>query len=189
MKRRLLLGGAAAWPAWQGAAAAGWVHAAATRVAVGTAAAAAAGLAAPASATPAKPGEKVRWPEVKLLDGRTWSAEQAQGQAVIVVFWSTTCPFCLRHNAHLEQLRRALAGQPVQILTAARDRDAQAVQRYLQRHGYGFAVTMDHAPLAEALSTRKVIPLTVLVDRQGRLKQVIPGEMFEEDVMALRNLS
>jgi hypothetical protein len=28
-----------------------------------------------------------------------------------------------------------------------------------------------------------VIPLTAVVERSGRLRQVIPGEMFEEDVM------
>jgi hypothetical protein len=48
---------------------------------------------------------------------------------------------------------------------------------------------MDHEPLQQALAARKVIPLTVTVDRQGRLRQVIPGEMFEEDVMALQNLT
>lgn len=142
-----------------------------------------------AVAAPAQPGEAVRWPTVQLLDGRTWSAEQVRGQALVVVFWSTTCPFCLRHNAHVEMLRRTLAGKPVQILTAARDRDPAAVRRYLERHGYGFPVTLDHAPLADALSTRQVIPLTILVDRQGRLRQVIPGEMFEEDVLELQNLS
>jgi hypothetical protein len=29
------------------------------------------------------------------------------------------------------------------------------------------------------------MPLTVTVDRRGRLRQVIPGEMFEADVMEL----
>ena len=43
----------------------------------------------------------------------------------------------------------------------------------------------DHDALAAALAARRVIPLTLLVDRQGRLKQAIPGEMFEEDVMEL----
>jgi thiol-disulfide isomerase/thioredoxin len=108
---------------------------------------------------------------------------------VIVVFWSTTCPFCLRHNAHVEKLRRALGDRPVRILTVAREKDAAAVRAYLARHGYGFAVTLDQAAMAEALSTRRTIPLTVLVDARGRLKQVIPGEMFEEDVMELRDLS
>jgi thiol-disulfide isomerase/thioredoxin len=102
---------------------------------------------------------------------------------VIVVFWSTTCPFCLRHNAHIDKLRRAAAGRPLEILTVARDKDPAAVKAYLARHGYGFQVTMEHGPLSAALSSRKVIPLTLLVDRQGRLGQEIPGEMFEEDVM------
>lgn len=100
-----------------------------------------------------------------------------------VVFWSTTCPFCLRHNAHIEKLRRAAVGRPLGILTVCRDRDPAAVAAYLARYGYGFPVTLDHAPMAAALSARKVIPLSVLVDRSGRLQQVIPGEMFEEDVM------
>lgn len=148
----------------------------------------AAGLLSPARAAPAQPGERVQWPTVKLLDGSTWSAEQARDQAVVVVFWATTCPFCLRHNAHVEKLRRAAAGRPLQVLTVSRDRDPQAVRQYLARHGYGFAVTMEHGPMAEALSTRKLIPLTVVVDRQGRLRQVVPGEMFEEDVMELQGL-
>ena len=175
MRRRTLLSAAATWPGRPGAWGAGVL-------------AGAAALPGTPHAAPAQPGEIVRWPSVTLLDGRTWSAQQVSGQAVVVVFWSTTCPFCLRHNAHVEKLRRALAGKPLQILTAARDRDPAAVRRYLERHGYGFPVTLDHAPLAEALSARKVIPLTVLVDRTGRLRQVIPGEMFEEDVLALQNL-
>ncbi|MEI6026430.1 MAG: TlpA disulfide reductase family protein [Betaproteobacteria bacterium] len=128
-------------------------------------------------------GRPVNWPEVKLLDGTRWGLAQAQGKMVIVVFWSTTCPFCLRHNAHIEKLRVAAAGRPLEILTVARDKDPAAVKAYLARHGYGFQVTMEQGPMGTALSTRKVIPLTLLVDRQGRLGQEIPGEMFEEDVM------
>ena len=146
------------------------------------------GAAPAALAQGSKPaGRTVNWPEVTLLDGTRWGPAQAQGKAVIVVFWSTTCPFCLRHNAHIEKLRRAAAGRPLEILTVARDKDASAVKAYLARHGYGFQVTMDQSPMAAALSSRKVIPLTLTVDRQGRLGQEIPGEMFEEDVMEWLN--
>lgn len=151
------------------------------------AALAAAGTGAPASAAPAAPGERVAWPEVTLLDGRRWSA--AQGKAVVVVFWSTTCPYCLRHNAHVARLQQAAAGLPLQILTVARERDPAAVQRYLAQHGYRFDVTLDHAPMAAALSARRMIPLTITVDRAGRLLQVIPGEMFESDVLELAQLA
>ena len=136
-----------------------------------------------ARSAPAQPGEPVNWPSVTLLGGERWGPAQAAGRAMVVVFWSTTCPFCLRHNAHIEKLRRAAVGRPLGILTVCRDRDPAAVAAYLARHGYGCPVTLDHAPMAAALSARKVIPLSVLVDRSGRLQQVIPGEMFEEDVM------
>jgi hypothetical protein len=56
-------------------------------------------------------------------------------------------------------------------------------------HGWQFPVTLDEAPLAEALSARRVVPLTVTVDRGGRLKEVIPGEMFEQDVLDLLRLA
>ena len=43
--------------------------------------------------------------------------------------------------------------------------------------------------MAAALSTRNMIRLAGVVERQGRRKQVIPGEMFEEDVLDLLKLS
>ncbi|MGL6113007.1 MAG: TlpA disulfide reductase family protein [Rubrivivax sp.] len=143
----------------------------------------------PLLAAPAAPGEPVVWPQIRLLDGRAWSAAQADGKAVVAVFWSTTCPFCRRHNAHVEKLRQAAVGQPLELITIARENDPQAVQGSLSRHGWRFAVTLDHAPMAAALSARKLIPLTVTVDRRGRLKQVIPGEMSEDDVLDLLKLS
>jgi thiol-disulfide isomerase/thioredoxin len=147
------------------------------------------GVALPLRAAPAAPGDRVAWPEVTLLDGGRWTAARAQGKAVVVVFWSTTCPFCLRHNQHVSRLQKESAGLPLEIITVARERDAQEVRRYLERHGHRFAVTLEHAPMAAALSTRRTIPLTVTVDRAGRLRQVIPGEMFEDDVLELAQLA
>ena len=143
----------------------------------------------PARAAPATPGEAVHWPQVRLLDGARWSAAQAEGKAVVAVFWSTTCPYCRRHNAHVEKLRQAATGRPLELITIARDDDASAVQRYLSRQGWQFAVTLDQAAMRDALSTRNMIPLTVTVDRHGRLSQVIPGEMFEADVLDLLRLA
>lgn len=138
-------------------------------------------------AAPAAPGEAVRWPEVPLLDGERWTP--TPGRAQVVVFWSVTCPFCKRHNAHIDKLYRAAADGGPQVLTVSRDRDAAAVRRYLASNGYAFPVTLAHDALSAALAARRIIPLTVLVDRLGRLKQAIPGEMFEEDVMELLKLA
>lgn len=144
-----------------------------------------------AAAGAARPGEPVAWPRVRLLDGRSVDAAHWQGQLVVVVFWSTTCPFCRRHNQHVEKLHRAAqaAGAPLRVLGVARDRDAAAVQRYAQAQGYSFPITQDVAPLAAALAPRNLIPQTAVVGRNGRLVQVLPGEMFEEDVMELLDLA
>ena len=55
--------------------------------------------------------------------------------------------------------------------------------------GWSFPVTLDGAVLGDALSPRRSVPLTVTVDRQGRLQEVIPGEMFEDDVMGFLKLA
>ena len=145
----------------------------------------AATLAPALRAAPAAPGEPVRWPEVTLLDGTRWQPP-APGRAQVVVFWSLSCPFCQRHNEHVEKLYRAARAQHGPgVLTVVRERDAAAVRRHLARRGWTFPVTLDTSALAAALATRNVVPLTVVVDAQGRLKQILPGEMFEEDLLEL----
>jgi thiol-disulfide isomerase/thioredoxin len=152
---------------------------------------AAAGLLAPrpAAAAPARPGEPVPWPEVRLLDGSRFGPAQAADHAMVVVFWSTSCPFCRRHNPRVEKLHQAAAGRRLRVLGVARERDATEVQRHARTMGYSFPITLDAQPLAEVLSLRRLIPLTVTVDRQGRLRQVIPGEMAEGDVLELLQLA
>lgn len=141
-------------------------------------------MAMPARATLAR-GEPMRWPTVTLLDGTVVPPSHWAGQAAVVVFWSVTCPFCRRHNPHVNQLHRAAAGRALKVLTVSIDRDPAAVRRYVAEQGYRFPVTMDNHLLAPLLAARRVIPLTCTIDRQGRFVQAIPGEMFEEDVLEL----
>jgi thiol-disulfide isomerase/thioredoxin len=140
---------------------------------------------------PAQNGQAVAWPDVHLLGGGALKAADWQGRVGVVVFWSLTCPFCRRHNQHLEKLHQAAqaAGLPLSVLGVVRERDAAAVARHIQQQGYRFANTLDNAPMAAALSERRMTPLTAVVDRRGLLKTVWPGEMFEEDVMELLQLA
>jgi thiol-disulfide isomerase/thioredoxin len=150
-------------------------------------------LLAPAAlvqALPAQRGERVRWPEsISLLDGQRLSAEQLAAQAVVLVFWSLSCGFCERHNVHIDKLHRAAQGKALRVLGVVRERDAAAVRRFMQARGWQFDVTQDAEVLAAALNSRRSVPMTITVDRQGLLREQIPGEMFEADVMALLKLA
>lgn len=141
----------------------------------------------PAWALPAARGEAVDWPAVRLLDGQPWPG--AQGRAVVLVFWSLSCPFCERHNAHLEKLWRAAQGKALTVLGVVRAGEGEAVARHARARGWTFPNTVDAEGLAAALSRRRSVPLTVVVDRQGRLLETVPGEMFEDDLMAYLRLA
>ena len=143
----------------------------------------------PTSAAALKPGQTVPWPDMALLGGGRFGAAQAADHAVVVVFWTTTCPFCRRHNQHVEKLHRAAAGKRLRVLGVARETDAELVAQYARAQGYSFPITLSPPGLTELLSPRRAVPMTVVVDRQGRLKQTLPGEMFEEDLLELLQLA
>jgi thiol-disulfide isomerase/thioredoxin len=136
-----------------------------------------------AQATEAAPA--MDWPLIHLLDGSTLSPASWQGQAAVVVFWATYCPYCRRHNARVDKLYRATQGQALRVLGVALDSDADAVRRYMAGNGYQFPVTLDDGLLRKRFTARRVIPMTCVLDRQGRLLQAIPGEMAEDDVLGL----
>lgn len=147
-----------------------------------------AGAASPWRAAAAAPAP-IAWPTIELLDGGVLTPADWVDMAAVVVFWSTTCPFCRRHNEHVAKLFAASAGQRLRVLGVAIDRDAATVRRYLAEKGYRFPVTLDAARLRPLFTSRAVIPMTCTVDRAGRLLQTVPGEMFEEDVLELRALA
>lgn len=150
-----------------------------------------AGLAAPArvagQAAEHAPsiGHTVHWPKVRLLSGRHVEPPSASHAAHVVVFFSTTCPFCVRHNAHVQALFEQSKELALRVLGVAQDRDESLVRTYLQRRGLSFDVSMDASLLRPALTRLKGIPITCVVDHRQRLREVIRGEMFEADVLGL----
>lgn len=141
--------------------------------------------AAPVPTSPVAIGQPVPWPTLRLLDGSRLCAADLQGIAAVVVLFATTCPFCRRHNQRVEKLVQASRGEPLRVVAAAQDTSAEPVRRYLDEQGFSFPVTLDEAALRRVLTPRKVIPLTAVVDRGGHLREVIPGEMAEDDLLDL----
>ncbi len=145
---------------------------------------------APAAATAgATAPPPILWPTLLAPDGRPVHGSDWQGVPVIVVFWATWCAFCERHNARVDKLHRTLDPARLRILSVALDRDGAAVQQYLRRRDYRFPVALDGGQLRARFTARRIIPMTCTVDAEGRLRQCIPGEMAEDDVMELARLA
>ncbi|MEO5697570.1 MAG: TlpA disulfide reductase family protein [Burkholderiaceae bacterium] len=131
----------------------------------------------------------VEWPPIRLLDGSTLEPASWRGQGGVIVFWSTTCPFCKRHNAHVDKLYRTSRAQRLRVLGIAQDTDPTAVRDYMASNDYRFPVALDVPGLRAQLTRRRVIPMTCVVDRDSRLRYAIPGEMFEDDVLELGKIA
>lgn len=128
----------------------------------------------------------IDWPLIPLIDGGAIEPASWVGQVSIVEFWATWCPFCKRQNVHLDKLYRSMRDQGLRVLAVSVDADATKVRPYLGSNGYAFPVALDSAAgLRARITHRKVIPLTCVIDRQGRLAQMVAGEMFEEDLFDL----
>lgn len=131
-------------------------------------------------------GETVAWPRPRTLDGQPLEAPWQQGLATVLVFYSTDCGYCHRHLPRVQRLAAGPAGAALLAVGVAHDREADAVRQHAQRLGLDrLRFTLDERPLHAVLSQRRITPLTCVIDRGGRLREVIPGEMTEDDVLGL----
>jgi thiol-disulfide isomerase/thioredoxin len=133
----------------------------------------------------AKVGDTVTLPEVKLLDGSTVNAQRYAGKPVLVVFWASWCPYCVKHNPLVQKLIDQTRGTDLQVLTVTIDKDLNAAKKYLVEKRYTFAATADVKAMEAALGAKRALPKTYLIGRDGKLAVAEFGEMFEEDVLAL----
>jgi thiol-disulfide isomerase/thioredoxin len=141
----------------------------------------------PATAVRAEPavGSTVKLPALTLLDGRHLPAGYFQGKPLIVEYWASWCPFCARQNPYVQKLVPLARSKGLEILTVSIDRKESAARDYVRKHAYTFPVTMETPELRGIFGKRKVIPQIFVIKADGKIAEVIPGEMFEEDVLDL----
>ena len=136
-----------------------------------------------ASAGPSAP--TIRWPTLRLLDGTSLTPLALNTMPVMLVFWETWCPYCKRHNVHIERLYQATRGMQIRVLGATTETNADKLASYLRANQLHFPVAHIERGFRDQFSQRRVIPLTCLVAENGRLLQAIPGEMGYEDLYSL----
>jgi thiol-disulfide isomerase/thioredoxin len=130
-------------------------------------------------------GVPIDWSPLRMLDGSKVKEQDWQGVPVVVVFWATWCPYCKRHNAHVEKLFQASVGKKLRVLGVSTETDQAKVRGYMQANQFHFPVALADSSFRAQFSDRRVVPLTCLVSAKGRLVQAVPGEWSQEDVMAL----
>ena len=135
----------------------------------------------------ARPGTPA--PELKAHDlaGAAKTLADYRGKVVLLNFWASWCPPCLREIPSMERLRIRMAGRPLAIV-ALDSAEAQAdVDAFLSRMKLGFPVLLD----PDGSNTRRwkvfALPTTFLLDAEGRVRYVLTGptEWDEGEALAV----
>jgi len=123
-----------------------------------------------------------RLPELRLpdLQGQEIDASRWAGKVVLLNFWATWCPPCLRELPLFDELQRAHPDGRLQVVGIAIDKK-EDVQRFLAEHPVGFPVLLGDTNAIE-ISRRlgnhvQGLPFTAIFDHHGQRVYGQIGEM------------
>ncbi|MEE8277998.1 MAG: TlpA disulfide reductase family protein [Thermoanaerobaculia bacterium] len=132
-------------------------------------------------------------PDFQLLglDEELHRLSDGRGKVVLVNFWATWCTACRQEIPGLNSLYQELAGQGVEILGIATDKEGAAkVAPYAEEMKIRYPILLD----PEALSTSifggiEVYPTSFILDRDGLIYASYPGAqaeaVFRDDLIYL----
>lgn len=121
-------------------------------------------------------------------DGGQMALSSLRGKPVLVNFWATWCPPCVREMPLINQFAQSQAARgahAVQVLGVAVDQ-ASNVNRWIARQPLAFPVVLAGAGGVSMTRTLGNIsgglPFTILFDAQGQVQQRKIGELSEQDL-------
>ena len=111
------------------------------------------------------------------LDGKSWSLSDLRGRAVLLNFWATWCEPCRAEMPSLQALAQRHAADGLVALTVNYQESDLTIRRFLEQTPITLPVLLDRDGAAAKAWTPRVFPSTVLVDRSGRPRRVVVGEV------------
>jgi thiol-disulfide isomerase/thioredoxin len=100
---------------------------------------------------------------------------ELRGKPLIINVWASWCGPCRAEMGSLERLSRRFGGKQFNIIGISTDDNVSAAAAFLKQSKVSFDNYHDRNLLLEAMLGADTIPLTVLVDAQGRVVRKVRG--------------
>ena len=129
-------------------------------------------------------GQQVR-PQFALKDitGRTVRLRDYRGKVVLVNFWATWCPPCRAEMPDLVRLQREYARRGLQIIGITYPPETRTrVRRFARSLKVNYPIILGTRQLKARFSSDETLPLTVVIDRDGKVKEIISGILLPQEV-------
>jgi cytochrome c biogenesis protein CcmG/thiol:disulfide interchange protein DsbE len=110
---------------------------------------------------------------VTTLDGQAVKLSDFKGRRVVVDFWATWCPPCVKEIPHFIRLRHEVPADQL-VLLGISDEDADTLKSFVKKHGVNYPIASADglpAPYGDVTS----IPTTFFIDRHGVIQKVMVG--------------
>jgi|GEM_PF-204881 len=123
-------------------------------------------------------------PEFSMLDieGNIRTNTEWDGDVVVLNFWATWCPPCVREIPMFTKVQKEFADKGLQFVGVAVD-DPQAVERFMKRVEINYPILVndvDGITLAKKFGNRiGALPFTAIINRAGDIVFKRPGELHE----------
>ncbi|MFH0792554.1 MAG: TlpA disulfide reductase family protein [bacterium] len=114
---------------------------------------------------------------VKTLGGETVSLSALRGKVVVLDFWATSSQASTNNMVSLKRARTEFGDKDLAIISVSFDKDSKRAKEYANSYAIDWPQVCDgmswQGELAQLYGVNQ-IPTTVLIDRQGRVRSVVP---------------
>jgi thiol-disulfide isomerase/thioredoxin len=129
---------------------------------------------------------------LKNLTGRSARLSDYKGKVVLINLWATWCAPCQAEMPELVKWQKEYKARGLQILGVTYpDEPRTGVKRIVRKFKLNYPVIFGTQEFLDAYQIGEIMPVTVVVDRDGNIRERILGilepEEFKEKVAPLLN--
>jgi len=111
------------------------------------------------------------------LRGEATQLAQYRGKVLLVNFWASWCPPCIKEMPSLPRLQQRLDGQPFTILTINVGEQKYKVWKFVQLINFTLPVLLDPKSRTFKAWGSSILPTSFLLDRDGRVRYRAQGDL------------
>jgi len=116
---------------------------------------------------------------LQLLDGKKLELSSLKGKPVLITFWATSCPGCIKEMPHLVELYHELQKEGLEIIGIAMPYDRpDYVMEMIKRKNVPYHIALDlKGEAVKEFGNVSLTPTTFLLDDKGAIVKKKIGEM------------
>jgi peroxiredoxin len=116
---------------------------------------------------------------LQLINGKQIELASLKGKPVLITFWATSCPGCIKEMPHLVKLYNELNPKGLEMIGIAMPEDRpDYVMEMVKRKSLPYLVAFDlKGEAVRAFGNVSLTPTTFLIDEKGEIVKKKIGEM------------